>query len=101
MTKEVKRDEKGRIVAGSGPNNPNGRPSVPAEIRALLEEASVDAVRVIIDLVRCGDPKWSYPAATQILDRVMGKPPSSPEEREAASKVWAALLAQKPPEGAG
>lgn len=62
--KDIKRDEKGHIIAGSGPLNPKGRPegslSITAAIKAKLEEEYVNIL----------DPEDKKTYLTKIIDAI-------------------------------
>ena len=70
------RDALGRFPKGVS-GNPQGRPSVPADVRQELQEifeaAAPDAARKLVALVQDEDPRVSTTAAIHILDRLLGR----------------------------
>lgn len=66
----------GRFVKGIS-GNPNGRPTIPKEIRELLDLHTVDAVKALIACLHHEDSQVVIKAATAILDRRFGKPAQS------------------------
>ena len=53
--------------------NPTGRKAVPAEVKAVLEAATVRAAQVLVELMEDRSPKIRLAASQTILDRVHGK----------------------------
>lgn len=55
--------------------NPGGRPKLAAEVRALAQEHSKEAIMLLVDLMRNSpDEKTRKAAADSLLDRGIGKP---------------------------
>lgn len=54
--------------------NPGGRPKEDAEVKALAREHAPAAVRKLVALMDCGNPRTEVTAATALLDRAFGKP---------------------------
>ena len=67
------RDEKGRIMPGHS-LNPQGRPTLPAEVRSVLQAGSQRAAEKLVELVESSDPRVAAAAATAVLDRLFGRP---------------------------
>jgi hypothetical protein len=68
------RGANGRFGPGNNAN-PGGRPKVAAEVRALAQEYSREAIDVLVDLMRhSADEKTRKAAADSLLDRGIGKP---------------------------
>jgi len=85
IEKPVERDEKGRIVVGSSPLNPNGRPLGSPNFKTQWEKAikkiaanneiDVDDVEVQLFLTAYKKAqKGDYRYYQDIIDRVYGKP---------------------------
>lgn len=82
---EVKRDNRGRIVAGSGPNNPNGKPTgrrdtITAERRdavlaVLHEEVSLEDWRDIVraQVAKAKEGQWR--SVEWLSKYILGAPP--------------------------
>lgn len=68
-----------KLQAAKAPAKKRGRPRkaevVQAEVRSLLEEATVDAARLLIETVKNPDaaPNHRLDAAKEVLNRVYGK----------------------------
>lgn len=54
--------------------NPKGRPKANPEVREILKAASPDAARKLVALLESRTEKIALAAATEILDRTMGRP---------------------------
>ena len=54
--------------------NPRGRPKANPEVKEILKAASPDAARKLVELVGSRTEKIALAAATEILDRTMGRP---------------------------
>ena len=54
--------------------NPKGRPKANPEVKEILKAASPDAARKLVELVGSRTEKIALAAATEILDRTMGRP---------------------------
>ena len=67
------RDALGRILPGHS-LNPQGRPTLPAEVRAVLQAGSQRAAEKLVELVESEDPRVAAAAATAVLDRLYGRP---------------------------
>lgn len=70
---DVRDDRTGRFRPGMS-GNPAGRPQMDPEVRAILEAAVPNAVRQLVRLVDCDDPRVSLAACNVIMDRLYGKP---------------------------
>ena len=57
--------------------NPGGRPKLPAEIRALFQARSEEALEVLTRCLQSGDDRIAMLAAQAILDRGYGRPVQS------------------------
>lgn len=64
----------GRPFAKGQSGNPSGRPKVNPEVKEILKAASPDAARKLVELVGSKTEKIALAAATEILDRTMGRP---------------------------
>lgn len=77
----VIRDARGRLLPGQQALNPGGRPAIPAPVREELAEifraAAPLAARKLVELLNDPDPRVAGMAATQLLDRAVGKPVQS------------------------
>ncbi len=74
-TTKPKRDARGRLLPGSPPNNPKGRPpALPAEVRQRLDNLAEEAVEVVRRTLRSEDEKLAFAAAQEILNRAYGRP---------------------------
>ncbi len=73
--------------------NPQGRPSLPPEIRALLHDrGGPAAVRKLVELIDHDDPKIALAAARDIADRTYGKAKESVEVSGGAHEALAVWL---------
>ncbi len=57
--------------------NPNGRPSIPEEIKRAYREHSHEAIEVLVEVMRKGEGQHGtgrVKAAVEILNRAWGKP---------------------------
>jgi HEAT repeat protein len=56
--------------------NPGGRPKVAAEVRALAQEHSAEAVRILVEIMQNSKAPLASraAAANNILDRAIGRP---------------------------
>lgn len=54
--------------------NPNGRPVIPADVKAAAREYTQEALDTLRDLMRKGNPAIRARAAGMLLDRGWGKP---------------------------
>lgn len=64
----------GRPFAKGQSGNPSGRPKANPEVKEILKAASPDAARKLVALVGSRTEKIALAAATEILDRTMGRP---------------------------
>lgn len=81
----------GRFQKGVS-GNPGGRPVMPSEVREALEGASERAVRRLVELVDCGDPRVALMASNAILDRLYGKPAQTVDAKVQTTDVGAMHL---------
>ena len=51
-----------------------GRPTLPAEVRSVLQAGSQRAAEKLVELVESSDPRVAAAAATAVLDRLFGRP---------------------------
>ncbi len=72
MTDAVKRDAKGKWLAGVSPN-PGGRRVTEREVVLLARSAGVKATRRLIELINSPDERVAIIAANSVLDRAYGK----------------------------
>lgn len=77
--KTVKRDKKGRIVAGSGSLNPGGVPRAALELRMLALEDCGEALAQARKMMRSKDPIAKNFGITHIFQRGLGKAGSAAE----------------------
>lgn len=54
--------------------NPGGRPKMDPEVKRILEAATPDAARRLVELLQSKDEKVSLAAIDQIFNRVYGRP---------------------------
>jgi hypothetical protein len=66
----VSRDQSGRFLSSG---NPNGRPTVAAEVRELARQHGPEAIEKLVFWMRSSDPQSSITAAKILLDRGYGK----------------------------
>ena len=59
--------------------NPSGRPRQALDVAALAKENSVTAMKRIIKVIDSKDDRIALAAATQVLDRAIGKPTQTVE----------------------
>lgn len=71
---EKKKRGPGRPFQKGQSGNPSGRPKANPEVKEILRVASPDAARKLVDLLGSRAEKIALAAATEILDRTMGKP---------------------------
>lgn len=92
---EVKRDDKGRVVAGSASLG-GGRPPMSdaeREAREILRAATPQAARRLVAmLAEAKDEGNALKACLAVLERVMGKTPAAPEDRAALGDAAAAAV---------
>ena len=67
------RDPLGRFPKGQS-GNPQGRPSLPPEVREALEAGSQRAAERLVALVEAEDPRVALAASEALLSRLYGKP---------------------------
>ena len=67
------RDANGRFVPGVS-GNPQGRPGLDPEVKAILSAAAPDAARKLVELAQSNDERVATVASQAILDRLYGKP---------------------------
>lgn len=92
---EKKRMPDGTFLPG---NAEGGRKKIDPKIKAAFQELTMEAVQVLADLMRKGDPSNRLKAACEILDRAIGKVPaaldSELEERLAELEQRASRVAE-------
>lgn len=54
--------------------NPNGRPKIAGEIKALARQHGPEAFRRVLELLKSDDERVAFVAAQEILNRAYGKP---------------------------
>lgn len=64
----------GKPFAKGQSGNPSGRPKANPEVKEILKAASPDAARKLVELLGSRTEKIALAAATEILDRTMGRP---------------------------
>ena len=64
----------GKPFATGRSGNPGGRPKANPEAKEILKAATPDAARKLVDLLESRTEKIALAAATEILDRTMGRP---------------------------
>lgn len=82
----------GRFKPGAS-GNPTGRSKVQLAILDALRAAGPAAKDRLLELLRSSDEKVALAAARDILDRVIGKAPDAPEDRESREDVMANMIA--------
>ena len=97
MTEVMKvRDANGRFVPGVS-GNPQGRPGLDPEVKAILSAAAPDAARKLVELSQSDDERVATVAAQAILDRLFGKPATATDLKvqgmDSAALHHATLLA--------
>src|SRR3954449_7971089 len=70
----VPRDRNGRVLPGAA-LNPGGRPKAWREFQASMRERSPEALAVIDEALRSGDPAQRQWAAEKVLAYGWGRPP--------------------------
>ena len=78
------RDANGRFVPGVS-GNPQGRPGLDPEVKAILTAAAPDAARKLVELIHAEDPRVAGTAAGAVLDRLYGKPATSTDMKVTAA----------------
>lgn len=89
----AQRDASGRFAPGNSAN-PGGRSKVQREIQDALDQGAGEAAKVIMRLLVSKDEKVQLAAARDVLDRVVGKAPQAPEDRDAAGAALIDLLSR-------
>ena len=64
----------GKPFAKGRSGNPGGRPKANPEAKEILKAATPDAARKLVELLESRTEKIALAAATEILDRIMGRP---------------------------
>ena len=72
----MQRMKNGHFAPGIS-GNPQGRPPIPAEIKAMFTDLVPEAIAALADALRSDDEKMRLQAAQAILDRGLGKPHQS------------------------
>lgn len=77
--------------------NPGGRPKECAEVKALAQQHSLEAIHRLVELMRQSeDKKLAKAAADSLLDRGLGKPAQAVELSGAVAQMtheeWLASL---------
>lgn len=90
------RDAQGRWPKGISGNPTGGKPGIPPEIRALLNErGGPKAIAKLIELIDHEDPKVATVAARDIADRTYGKAAEAIEVTGGAHEALASWLLGK------
>lgn len=93
----IKRDEKGRIVPGSGALHPGGRPPLTdaaREARKAAELHTPEAVATIVDLMRnANDERVRLHAASKLFDKIVPDALDGPSL--AQSNPWAGFTPEQ------
>ncbi len=76
-TLPVLRDAAGRVLAGSPPINPTGRPKLIQEVQQFARQHTPAAIERLAELMRSQDEKVALAAIDQLMDRAWGKPMQS------------------------
>jgi len=79
MAENSSRTAPGRPFQPGQSGNPGGRPKLAAEARALAQEHGPDAIKRLVELMKCRGKQVSTAvrACEAILDRAYGKAPQS------------------------
>ncbi len=87
---EIKRDEKGRIAAGSGAINAGGRPKAIKEaLEAFRNEHDLANLRNrLIELAMGEDGRTAIAAIKEFHDRAYGKAPQAIVDENGKSVAW-------------
>lgn len=64
----------GRPFKAGQSGNPNGRPKIAGEIKALAREHAPTAFKRVLELLKSDDERVAFVAAQEILNRAYGKP---------------------------
>lgn len=75
----AERDERGRIVKGSGALNPGGRPKDVGFVRDLARQHTEEAIATLVSIMRDTSARETarVAAAENLLDRGWGKAPQT------------------------
>ena len=78
--KGVLRDSQGRVVKGSKPVNPGGRPKGVGIVREIAQQYTEESIEKLREIMHNADkPRDQLEAAKYLLDRGWGKPATSVE----------------------
>ena len=94
LTAVVRRWDAGRWVPGSRSPNPNGRPSIPADVKEAARAHTLAAIETLARVMedQRAPPSAQVAAASAILDRGWGKPLASIEAKVATIDLGRAHL---------
>lgn len=87
----VARTERGYFAPGVS-GNPNGRPTLPKDVRRMLEDAAPKAVERLIALIDSSDERVAAACSTAVLDRLFGKPAQAVDKTVTPTNVQEAHL---------
>jgi hypothetical protein len=90
----IKRDERGRLLPGTAPPNPGGRPrGVIEDVRERLGPYTQEFEVALVELVRSQDETVRLAAIKEAFDRLMGKAPLAIDSTVAKIDMGALYLA--------
>ena len=91
---EKKKRGPGRPFQKGQSGNPKGRPKANPEAKEILKAATPDAARKLVELLGSRTEKIALAAATEILDRTMGRPETTGKVQVDMTLSPAAILEQ-------
>jgi hypothetical protein len=96
----VKRDERGRLLAGGANLNPGGRPrGAIEEVRALLSPHAPQLVAQLIELAQSQNEATRLAAIREAFDRLLGKARRGPDNHPSLTSAPSICRRYRPPTG--